>query len=465
MVKSLAVQRAGSSAIRDLLEITEQPHVLSLAGGLPHAGTFPVDAIARASAAALAEDPLGALQYGPTEGYRPLRRWVAVRHGLGTGAAGDDRVIVTSGSQQALDLLTRALVDPGGTIALADPAYVGALQTFRAAGADLLAIPADRDGLPRRRPGRPARRGRAAHARLRRRQLRQPLGRHAVAPAPHRPRRAGGPVRVLDRRRRPVRRAPLVGHRTRSPCATSPTGRSRSAPRPRSSPRGCAPGGPSAPPEIQPGDDRAQAVGRPAHQLAEPADRAPGRRPSPGSSPRTSPGCARRTSGRRTTWSRRCASGLGDRLTVAEPDGRHVPVGRAHRPWCRHRRPPGHRDRPRRGVRARCRVRRGRRPPAPHAAVLRDRQPRRSRPAPSTASLGRCNTAEAAMDGSTRPEGTCTWISPSSPSRRTSAAWVPSTGYLKKQAQDRAPIVGDYTKDDTWPAWPWASAASWRRSR
>jgi 2-aminoadipate transaminase len=147
MVKSLAVQRAGSSAIRDLLEITEQPHVLSLAGGLPHAGTFPVDAIARASAAALEEDPLGALQYGPTEGYRPLRSWVAVRHGLGTGAAGDDRVIVTSGSQQALDLLTRAVVDPGGTIALADPAYVGALQTFRAAGAHLLAIPADRDGL------------------------------------------------------------------------------------------------------------------------------------------------------------------------------------------------------------------------------------------------------------------------------------------------------------------------------
>jgi 2-aminoadipate transaminase len=145
MVKSLAVQRAGSSAIRDLLEITEQPHIISMAGGLPHAGTFPTDAIARASAAALADDPLGALQYGPTEGYRPLRRWVADRYAL--GAQGDEQVIITSGSQQALELLTRAVIDPGGQIALADPAYVGALQTFRAAGADLIAIPTDGDGL------------------------------------------------------------------------------------------------------------------------------------------------------------------------------------------------------------------------------------------------------------------------------------------------------------------------------
>ena len=90
---------------------------------------------------------MAALQYGPTEGHRPLRRWVADRHGLDGGGGGEEHVLITSGSQQALDLLTRALVDPGGTIALADPAYVGALQTFRAAGADLLAIPSDHDGL------------------------------------------------------------------------------------------------------------------------------------------------------------------------------------------------------------------------------------------------------------------------------------------------------------------------------
>ena len=145
MVKSLAVERAGSSAIRDLLEITEQPGIASLAGGLPNPATFPVEAIARATRDALDQDPTGSLQYGPTEGYRPLRRWVAARHGL--GADGEEQVLVTSGSQQALELLTRALVDPGGLVALADPAYVGALQAFRAAGAELAAIPSDADGL------------------------------------------------------------------------------------------------------------------------------------------------------------------------------------------------------------------------------------------------------------------------------------------------------------------------------
>jgi 2-aminoadipate transaminase len=151
MVKSLAVERAGSSAIRDLLEITERPGIVSLAGGLPNPATFPTGAIARATAAALAEDPVGALQYGPTEGYRPLRRWVAQRAGLpdggGSGGGGEEQVLITSGSQQALELLTRALVDPGELVALADPAYVGALQAFRAAGVELAPIPSDADGL------------------------------------------------------------------------------------------------------------------------------------------------------------------------------------------------------------------------------------------------------------------------------------------------------------------------------
>jgi 2-aminoadipate transaminase len=145
MVKSLAVERAGSSAIRDLLEITEQPGIVSLAGGLPNPASFPTEALARAATAALADDPVGALQYGPTEGLRPLRRWVAERHGL--GADGDEHVLITSGSQQALELLTRALVDPGGLVALADPAYVGALQAFRATGVALTAIPSDANGL------------------------------------------------------------------------------------------------------------------------------------------------------------------------------------------------------------------------------------------------------------------------------------------------------------------------------
>ncbi len=140
--RSVAVARTGSSAIRDLLEITQRPDVLSLAGGLPLADAFPTAALAEAFADAMADDPGAALQYGATEGYRPLRSWVAQREG-----ADLDEVVVTHGSQQALDLLARALVDPGDVVALADPADIGALQAFRAAGADLAAIPTDEHGL------------------------------------------------------------------------------------------------------------------------------------------------------------------------------------------------------------------------------------------------------------------------------------------------------------------------------
>jgi 2-aminoadipate transaminase len=136
------VARAGSSAIRDLLELTEHPEIRSLAGGLPNARTFPVEAMAAAASAILADDPVGALQYGPTEGYRPLRELLAAQAGTCSG-----RVLVTTGSQQAIELAVQSLVDPGATVALADPAYVGALQAFRAGGAQLAGIPADGDGL------------------------------------------------------------------------------------------------------------------------------------------------------------------------------------------------------------------------------------------------------------------------------------------------------------------------------
>lgn len=134
--------RVGSSAIRDLLAIAQRPGVLSLAGGLPDPSTFPVEAIAAAVADALVTDPEGALQYGPTDGLPALRSVVARR-----AQADPSEVIVTSGSQQALDLLARALVDPGDPVVVADPAYVGALQALRSSGAELVAIPSDRHGL------------------------------------------------------------------------------------------------------------------------------------------------------------------------------------------------------------------------------------------------------------------------------------------------------------------------------
>ena len=136
-----AARRIDSSAIRDLLHVIDRPDVISLAGGLPAAETFPAAPLSRAIAEILADDP-SALQYSTTEGFMPLREWVAVKH----GARAED-VVITHGSQQALDLVARALVDPGATVALADPGYVGAIQVLRLAGADLLPVASDGDGF------------------------------------------------------------------------------------------------------------------------------------------------------------------------------------------------------------------------------------------------------------------------------------------------------------------------------
>jgi 2-aminoadipate transaminase len=136
-----AARRIDSSAIRDLLHVIDRPDVISLAGGLPAAETFPTRELAAAIERILASDP-SSVQYSPTEGVAPLREWVATRHGVEP-----DQVVITHGSQQALDLVTRALVDPGAAVALADPAYVGAVQVLRLAGARLVPIAGDGYGL------------------------------------------------------------------------------------------------------------------------------------------------------------------------------------------------------------------------------------------------------------------------------------------------------------------------------
>ena len=134
--------RLTSSAIRDLLALTQRSDVLSLAGGLPHPSAVPTEAIAQATAEILATDGDAALAYGPTEGHGPLREWIG-----GRTAMSADGVLVTAGSQQALDLVVRTLAWPGAAIAVADPAYVGALQVIAASGARAVPIPADAHGL------------------------------------------------------------------------------------------------------------------------------------------------------------------------------------------------------------------------------------------------------------------------------------------------------------------------------
>ena len=149
MTIQLARRMAGvqASAIREILKVTERPEVLSFAGGLPAPEAFPVEALARAHAEVLADDAAAALQYGPTEGYAPLRAWVAERMTRRGVAATPDQVLITAGSQQGIDLVAKALVDPGDLVLVEAPSYLAALQTFSTYEARFEAIETDDDGM------------------------------------------------------------------------------------------------------------------------------------------------------------------------------------------------------------------------------------------------------------------------------------------------------------------------------
>jgi 2-aminoadipate transaminase len=144
----LAGKLAGltSSAIRDLLKLTADPNILSLAGGLPDAELMPGARIAAAAESALRGS--AALQYTESPGWGPLREVLAGRESDRLGRRVDiAEIFVTHGSQQALSLLAEVLLDPGALVVVEDPAYVGALQVFRAAGARIVAVPLDSEGL------------------------------------------------------------------------------------------------------------------------------------------------------------------------------------------------------------------------------------------------------------------------------------------------------------------------------
>lgn len=126
--------RMQASEIRELLKLLERPEVISFAGGIPDASLFPRDAAAQAYAAALADPKAAAsgLQYSVSEGYPPLRAWIA-GHMRERGVDCDpDNIVITSGSQQALDFLARLLLSPGDTALVTWPTYLGALQAFNA---------------------------------------------------------------------------------------------------------------------------------------------------------------------------------------------------------------------------------------------------------------------------------------------------------------------------------------------
>lgn len=144
-----ALRTAGmkSSAIRELLKLTARPDVISFGGGLPAPEAFPRVEIAEAAARVLERDGREALQYGTTEGYPPLRELI-VRHmgryGIKVTPA---NVLITCGSQQALDLIGKLMIDAGDRVLVEDPTYLGAIQAFGAYQPQYLTVPLDDDGL------------------------------------------------------------------------------------------------------------------------------------------------------------------------------------------------------------------------------------------------------------------------------------------------------------------------------
>jgi 2-aminoadipate transaminase len=139
---SQRAQKLTSSAIREILKVTERPDVISFAGGLPSPVTFPVERLRAACREVLAAAPTAALQYGPTEGYLPLREWVAARHEVDV-----DSVLITTGSQQGLDLLGKVLIDAGSRVLVETPTYLGALQAFSLSEPQFVSADSDDDGL------------------------------------------------------------------------------------------------------------------------------------------------------------------------------------------------------------------------------------------------------------------------------------------------------------------------------
>ncbi|MFI8368054.1 PLP-dependent aminotransferase family protein [Streptomyces sp. NPDC085466] len=136
-----------ASPVREILALTARPEVISFAGGLPAPELFDTEGIKAAYQAVLTDSPHSALQYSTTEGDPALRAAVAARltaRGLPTGA---DDLLVTTGSQQALTLLATALLEPGGVVLVEDPCYLAALQAFGFAGARVVPVPTDDDGI------------------------------------------------------------------------------------------------------------------------------------------------------------------------------------------------------------------------------------------------------------------------------------------------------------------------------
>jgi 2-aminoadipate transaminase len=141
------IARMPVSAIRELLKVTEHPEITSFAGGLPAPELFPVAEIAEAHADVLRDEGPAALQYSPSEGWRPLRDWIATRIHLRGIDASADRILITNGSQQGIDLIGKVFLNAGDLVVVENPCYLAALQTFSGYEANFIAIDSDDNGM------------------------------------------------------------------------------------------------------------------------------------------------------------------------------------------------------------------------------------------------------------------------------------------------------------------------------
>lgn len=142
------VQTLKPSAIREIFKYASDPSVVSLSAGNPAPEAFPTKAIAEISSKIFEENPIGALQYGVTEGYPPLKAavWDFMKNKYDVGTDNDD-IIITSGAQQVMDLLTKTVCNEGDTVICEAPSFIGSLNSFRSYNCRLCGIPVEEDGM------------------------------------------------------------------------------------------------------------------------------------------------------------------------------------------------------------------------------------------------------------------------------------------------------------------------------
>ncbi|MEB0138183.1 MULTISPECIES: PLP-dependent aminotransferase family protein [unclassified Undibacterium] len=144
---SVRAEQLQSSVIREILKVTMRPEVISFAGGLPSPETFPVERMKAAFDKVLSTQGKSALQYGPTDGYAPLREFLAASLSTADCSISPDQILMVSGSQQGLDLLGKVLIDEGSKILVETPSYLGALQAFSVYQPEFVSVDTDENGV------------------------------------------------------------------------------------------------------------------------------------------------------------------------------------------------------------------------------------------------------------------------------------------------------------------------------